>query len=210
MLSHAKSMIVILIVGFMISAVLSGAHGAVRKVSSPPDDETLISGKPRIGGFVAPVVSMSRINDQGAVLAGLRGGITINRSFVLGLAAYGLTNDVDVSPYDYRHLDFGYGGFFIEYVNRPHKLVHLSVHSLIGGGGLRHREDWYDDWFDGRYADAVFVFEPGLDVIVNITKHIRMGIGGSYRMVRDVELSSLDDNDISGPSASLIFKFGKF
>ncbi|KPK68083.1 hypothetical protein AMJ87_12415 [candidate division WOR_3 bacterium SM23_60] len=210
MLSRAKGMIVILIVGFVISPVLSRAHGAVRKISSPPEDETLIRGKPQIGGFIAPVMSMSRVNEQGAVLVGLRGGIIINRSFVLGLAGYGLANDVDISPFDYRHLDFGYGGFFLEYVNRPHKLVHLSVHSLIGGGGLRHREDWYDDWFDGRYADAVFVFEPGLDVIVNITKHIRLGIGGSYRMVRDVELGSLDDNDISGPSASLIFKFGRF
>ena len=210
MLSHPKSMIVILIVGVMLSAVLSGAHGAVRVVPDAREDETLISGKPRIGGFIAPVLSLSSIADQGAVLVGLRGGIIINRSFVLGLAGYGLANDVDVSWYDYRHLDFGYGGLFLEYVNRPHKLVHLSVHSLIGGGGLRYREEWYDNWFEDRYEDAVFVFEPGLDIILNITKHIRMGIGGSYRMVRDVDLGSLDNNDISGPSASLIFKFGKF
>lgn len=210
MLSHPKSMIVIFIVGLMFSAVLSGAHGAVRTVPSVPEDETLISGKPQIGGFIAPVVSLSTIADQGAVFVGLRGGIIINRRFVLGLAGYGLANNVHISQYVYQHLDFGYGGLFLEYVNLPHKLVHLSIHSLIGGGGLRHRQDWYDDWFDGRYEDAVFVFEPGLDVTLNITKHIRMGIGGSYRMVRDVNLSSLDNDDISGPSASLIFKFGKF
>jgi hypothetical protein len=210
MLAQPRGMIVILIAGCMISALLSGAHGAVRKVTSPVEDETLIKGKPRIGGFIAPAVSMTTVNEQGAVLVGLRGGIIINRSFVLGLAGYGLANDVDAGPSDYRYLDFGYGGFFVEYVHRPHKLVHVSVHSLIGGGALRHREDWYDDWFDGRYADAVFVFEPGLDVIVNITKHIRTGIGGSYRMVRDVELGSLDDKAISGLSGTLIFKFGTF
>ena len=203
-------LIAILIISIMISSIGRGAYGAVHRVYSPPEDETLISGKPRIGGFIAPAISMSTVNEQGAVLVGLRGGIIINRSFVLGLAGYGLANDVDAGPFDYRYLDFGYGGFFLEYVNRPHKLVHLTVHSLIGGGALRHREDWYDDWFDGRYADAVFVFEPGLDVIVNITKHIRMGIGGSYRMVRDVELGSLDDKAISGLSGTLIFKFGTF
>lgn len=195
-------MIVILIVGVMLSAVLSGAHGAVRVVPGAREDETLISGKPRIGGFVAPVVSLSTIAGEGAVLVGLRGGIIINRSFVLGLAGYGLASDVGVTWYDNRHLDFGYGGLFLEYVNRPHKLVHVSVHSLLGGGGLKYRHD--------RYDDAVFVFEPGLDVTLNITKHIRMGIGGSYRMVHDVDLDRLINNDISGPSASLIFKFGKF
>ena len=210
MLSHPKSMIVILIVGVVLSAVLSGAHGAVRTVPVPREDETLITGKTRLGGYLAPVIRWSAVNRQAAMLVGLEGGLIINRSFVIGAAGYGLATDVRMSPIDNRRIDFGYGGLYLAYVANSPGLVHFALHSLIGGGGLRSRANWYDYWSDSYYDNSFFVFEPGIDVIVNITKHMRIGIGSSYRMVRGLRFDFLDNNDISGPSASLIFKFGKF
>ncbi|GAG71145.1 unnamed protein product, partial [marine sediment metagenome] len=134
------------------------------------------------------------------------GGIIINRSFVIGLAGYGLVNEIEVGTLGNQLLNFGYAGLLLGYVNRSHKIVHFSVHSLIGGGGLCYRTCFYDDCYD----DMLFVFEPGIDVMLNVTKNFRIGIGGSYRFAHGVEFDELMSDDISGPAGSLIFKFGKF
>jgi hypothetical protein len=45
---------------------------------------------------------------------------------------------------------------------------------------------------------------------MNVTHHFRLGVGARYRHVSGVDLEGMSDHDLSGPSASLIFKFGKF
>lgn len=193
---------------FLIVQIIncSMTHAAIRTIHKDKEDETLITRKTTIGGFLAPVVKFSELNNEFAVLVGGQGGLIINRSFIIGLAGYGLANGIDVDTPGNQLLDFGYGGLFLGYVNRSHKLVHLSIHSLIGGGGLRYRMGFYDDWYD----DVIFVFEPGIDLLVNVTRHVRIGFGGTYRFAHGVDFGGLSNNDISGPSASLILKFGKF
>jgi len=136
---------------------------------------------------------------------GGRAGFIINRALLIGIEGYGLVNEIEVSTPRNRLLDFGYGGLFLGYVNRSQKLVHLSIHSLIGGGGLHYRPDYYDDW-----VDAIFIVEPGADLILNVTRRFRIGLGGSYRFVSGVDLDGLSNDEIGGLSASLVFKFGRF
>lgn len=178
---------------------------AIDTVPRNVGDETLFHGRTRVGGFLGPVIKFSEINNQFAALVGGRAGFIINRALVVGIEGYGLVNEIKVSTPRNRLLDFGYGGLLLGYVNRSQKLVHLSINTLIGGGGLHYRPDYYDEWID-----AVFVCEPGADLIINITKHFRIGLGGSYRFVSGVDLPGLDNGDLDGPSASLVFKFGRF
>ncbi len=192
--------------GFLIPGM---NKSLIRVTPKDKEDETLMSGKTTVGGFGAPVVKFSEINDEFAILVGGCGGLIINHAFVIGGGGYGLVNDIEVSglPYpEYRWLNFGYGGLLLGYVNRSRKLAHFSIHSLIGWGGLCYRTMYYDDW----YNDAIFVFEPGIDLMLNVSKNFRIGLGGSYRFVNGVDLVGLDNDDISGPSTSLTFKFGKF
>jgi hypothetical protein len=175
-----------------------------------PEPETLISGRTVFGGYGALVVSFTELNDDFGVLVGGRGGLIINHAFVIGGGGYGLANEVDVigtPPRDNSLLDFGYGGVLLGYVIGSRKLLHLSIHTLIGAGGACLRTGIYDVWYDD---DAFFVAEPGVDLILNVTKHFRMGVGGSYRYVYGVDLDGLSDGDLSGPSASMIFKVGSF
>jgi hypothetical protein len=181
-------------------------YAAVRPVPKGREDETLITRRTTIGAYVAPVLKVSTLNNTLAVLAGGHGGIIFNRSFVIGLAAYGLVNEIEVNTQSHQLVDFGYAGLLMGYVNRSYKIVHFTAYSLIGGGGLRYRTCFYDDWYD----DILFVFEPCLDVEVNVTKHFRIGLGGSYRFVHGVEFDGLTNNDVSGPSGSLTFKCGVF
>ncbi len=196
---------------FMVSqmsylAALSMAFNSVRVIPREQEDETLVSGKTVFGLYGGPVVKFTELNDDFAVLVGGHGGLIINRTFVIGGGGYGLANHIDVITPEHHLLDFGYGGIIFEYIISSRKLFHLSIHSLIGGGSLCYREYYYDPWYD----DMFFVAEPGVDLMLNISRHFRMGLGGSYRFVYGVDLANLSDADISGPSASLTFKFGLF
>jgi hypothetical protein len=187
----------------------TNSSNAVRLAPREKEDETLISGKLDFGFYGGPIIKFTEINDDFAVLVGGRGGLLINHRFFIGGGGYGLANEVPASniwPNDNYLLELGYGGLVLEYILRSRKLIHLSFYTLIGGGGLCVYDGWYEPWDH----DAFFVAEPGIDLMLNVTKSFRIGFGGSYRYVSGVSLNGLRDEDISGPSAAITFKFGRF
>jgi hypothetical protein len=176
-------------------------------------EETLINGNIESGGFGGPAVKITRINGEGAVLVGGRGGWIINHTFVLGGGGYGLVNDVSAKAPDvfngFRYIDMGYGGLDLEYIAASDRLVHLSIGLLVGGGGVRYKNELTAD--DHRSADGFFVAEPSLTVNLNVTRFFRIGAGASYRYVNGVSGGGVtSDADLSGTSAMIILKFGKF
>lgn len=180
----------------------------IEQVPREPTDETLITERTSIGLFGGPVIKFSEVNNEFAVLVGGYGGFIINHAFMIGGGGYGLTNEITtgVYPYGPLYLRCGYGGLILGYTLGSRKVTHLSFHSLIGGGAVSLEPNYYYDWYD----DAFFVFEPGLDLEFNITQHFRMGVGGSYRFIQGIDTYGLTDEDVSGASLSLTFKFGSF
>lgn len=178
------------------------------------ETQTLLGGDIRHGGFAGPVVKFTEIDGEFGVLVGGRGGWIINDSFVIGAGGYGLANEDQFDDYvdvrgDAQRLVMGYGGLELEYISRPNEVAHVSLAVLIGAGGtlwdpIRSPHDVDED------VDAFFITEPALNVLLNVTKHFRIGFGGSYRFVDDVELPGLRADDISGPAGVLTFKFGGF
>ncbi len=184
-------------------------HNAIECVPKESDDETLLHSPLSIGLYGGPIVMFSKLNDDFACLVGGKGGLMFNHMFVIGGGGYGLVNEIDappVYPSPDLLLDFGYGGVFFEFVLGSHKIVHLSMNALIGGGGAQYRTPYYDYWDD----DAFFVFEPGADLELNVSHHFRIGLGGTYRLIQGIGLTGLSDQDLSGPSGVLTFKFGHF
>ncbi len=184
------------------------------------DEETLISGPVESGGFGGPSLRITKINGEVAVLVGGRGGWIINHVFMIGGAGYGLvTRTAAKTPglLGEKDLDIGYGGLEMEYYSNPSDLVHLSVRLLLGGGGVAYREDVMVS--SHRDMDGFFVAEPGISVNLNVTHFFRISAGASYRFVTGVDTPNdllghpapLTSNaDLSGPSALLTLKFGKF
>lgn len=175
-------------------------------------EETLITGDIESGGFGGPVVKFGSMNGEGGIIVGGRGGWIINHTFIIGGGGYGLANNVKakvLSPTGQRYLNFGYGGVELEYVARSDKLLHFSVMTLIGGGGL----GWKDEGTrsgGSTDSDEFFVLEPAAQVNLNITKSFRMSAGISYRYISGVSSPAATDADLSGPSAVLTFRFGTF
>jgi hypothetical protein len=171
--------------------------------------ETLIHGRPVIGFFGGPVLKYSYLDQRFAFFVGGRGAISFYDIFAIGGGGYGLVNEIPVpysqAPYE-QYLSFGYGGLILEFLVASRKVVHLSMHTLIGAGSLYYHDYYWRSWGD----DVFFVLEPGLDLELNVSRCFRIGMGGTYRFVSGVSVPEFTDQDMSGFSAALTFKFGRF
>ena len=184
-------------------------------------EQILFSGKVESGGYGGIVGQVCQINNSTVLMIGGQGGWIIDHSFILGGGAYGLTTNVkaDVQRSDGSdlYLNVGYGGLLLEYVFESDKLLHFSMHTLIGGGGINYTThkmgdeySQYEDYSEPIDQDAFFVAEPGITLTLNVTRFFRLGLGGTYRYVSGISTVGLTNDDLSGFGANLYFNFGKF
>jgi hypothetical protein len=175
-------------------------------------EQTLISGDIESGGFGGPAIKITSINGENAVLVGGRGGWIINHSFVLGGAGYGLVTNVNAKKTDsiHQYLEMGYGGLNLEYIASSDDLIHLSIELLVGGGGIRYKDENNDEFENHHTMNGFFVLEPGAHANLNVTKFFRIACGVSYRYISGLQSLLSTNADLSGPSAVLTLKFGKF
>jgi hypothetical protein len=179
-------------------------------------EKTILTSNIEHGGYGAPVIKGSAINGNFGLFVGGRGGWILNHTFAIGLGGYGLVNSntwdnsfLDVVP----RLTMGYGGLEIEVIINSDKIVHFTIHSLIGYGAVDYLDDDYLKEFSlntWKTADAFFVAEPAFNVDINITTFFRLGVGVSYRYISGVELVGITNEDLSGFTGNLVFKFGGF
>ena len=116
-------------------------------ITSFAQEETLIgNGEITHGGFGGPVIKYTQIKGEPALLIGGRGGWIINHSFVIGGGGYGLVSDIEADNFltfaplePIPYLNFGYGGLELEYIIQSDKLMHFTVYTLIGAGGISYR-----------------------------------------------------------------------
>lgn len=173
------------------------------------------------GGYGAVTNKFTYINGHFANMAGVYGGVYVNHSFLLGISASALTNDLKV-PLEHRedafvNLSYMYGqfGMMTEYVVASNKAVHVAFNLFTGAGFTfqYERENWqeHDDWEGGiRDEDWFFVAEPGVQVEVNVFKWMRFSPGISYRAAFNSNGRGLGDSSLSDISYNATLKFGKF
>jgi hypothetical protein len=191
-------------------AVLTLGRGAAAAA-----EETLLGDLRDVdhGGFGGPVVRLTVVDGDFGVMTGGRGGWIIDHRFVLGGGGYGLVTELETElpgppdgsgnpTYVTEKIDVGYGGFIIEYVVASDRLIHCTFEGLIGAGGASTRL--------GDRDEAFFVAEPGANLVLNVTRFIRAGLGASYRYVGGLGLGELDSADLRGAAVVLSLKFGSF
>jgi hypothetical protein len=174
---------------------------------------TLFDGDIHSGGFGGLELRLTQLNDQTGLLVGGGGAWVVNNSFYLGGAGYGLVNDVNtlgLGP-DTTRIDFGYGGGLVGYMFASDNLVHVGVQTLVGAGGVGYRMHGDRESFSSvNDGDGFFVLEPGVVGELNIAKNIRLDLSAGYRFINGIETPGMSDRKLSGPSASMMIKFGSF
>nr|WKN37930.1 outer membrane beta-barrel protein [Tunicatimonas sp. TK19036] len=180
------------------------------------EQETLVNGF-RItssGGYGGPSLRSSTINGDFALLFGGYGGWYVNKKWMIGGGGYGLVTQLKVPasesaiPNEALHYDMGYGGLMVEYIFRSDRMLHLTTHMLVGGGGITQDLEGTPDLTDTH--SNFFVFEPGAGLELNITDFFRLNGGLTYRLVSGSDTPGIQDRDLSSMAVFLNFKFGYF
>ena len=178
-----------------------------------------------IGFYIAPEYRLAQLGEEFTGMAGFSAMMSFNNKFSIG-GAFQRSTDRSFSPAVVAPLELNsrLGGIKLEYAVLPSRVVHFTVSTLIGGASLsadsivadvyadRYRRDGD---FDNRREVArnqFFVFEPGLNLEVNLIKNARFFAGASYRLAADgSETSSrLPASSMQGFSAVVGLKIGFF
>ena len=174
-------------------------------------EETLVGNGFHSGGYGGPVWKIGLVNGKAGMYSGGRGGWIINHKFVIGGGGYGMIMDVSTDEVSTGgkplYLDLSYGGFEMEYIHNSDKLIHWTIHTMLGSGSAKLKEH------DPREAienDQFYVIEPSFNVDINISSWFRIGFGASYLFAIGADLGGITSSDISGPSGLIILKFGRF
>ena len=170
---------------------------------------TLFHKEKGFGGYFAFYMGYTGIQKRSAFIGGARFMFVANHILGIGIGGEGFTTIPEDRTYLYSG---GYGGLYLEPVVWAKKPVHLAFPMLIGGGGIYSEYTLYDPWGSYEYNSVgYFIFEPGVDVVLNMTKWFQIDLGASYRITSKIDnLLSLPDNLLYGFNYMVTFKFGKF
>jgi len=208
----------------LMTAVFSASGQQYKDTHDPSDEEikSLLSKKNDLNAFGAADLKVADLKDERGLIVGAYGGFIINRRYMLGVAGYGLVTNIEfdgvvpgqVNPKK-LNLHGGYGGILIGGSIAPRELIHLSIPVLLGAGAWQVVDK---DFFIKNPADSeftieksvFFVIEPGIEVEVNVTKNFRLGAGVTYRYISGTQLENLADEELSGTTGMISFRFGRF
>lgn len=194
--------------------------------SNESEFQTILSSKIEHGGYGAPYLGYTSVGKYNTFTAGGKGAWIMDHNLALGIAGNGFITENTQNAFNKEKDAFiagGYGGFLIEPIFYANKPVHFSVPLIIGGGAVTyvHETFPYDEYHDyeADIYDTFFVFEPGIELEMNMTTFFRIAIGLSYRFTSNIDLSTdmlgnnieiLGEKDMNQFVARLVFKFGKF
>jgi hypothetical protein len=197
----------------LLIAALAGALLLAPTMARAQDQTLLKGGAHSYGGFGGPIFRVTSVAGETMPLAGGGGAFLIDRRFAIGGAGFGGTQRVNTrlaTPDGRGEMDFGYGGLTFEVITRPSRLVHATMGVLVGGGAV---SVWPDDLRPRvrRDSDDSFgVVEPQVTAELNVTRWFRMGASVAYRAAFGAEVPRLVNDNLSGVSGGLVFRFGAF
>jgi hypothetical protein len=191
---------------FLLFGLLGSLLGA-RLSADEPGQEILFQPKQLFPAQGGPAVKYATFPAGRGVLVGGTGGVVLGRGFGLGFAGYSLATELlaDVNNLK-RDIGMSYGGLHIENSFLSRRLFYLNTAIIMGGG---------QSWSVTREAGAqreyatFFIAEPELNVMLNVTHEIRMGLGISYRATAGADLAFTLGSPLSGFAGTLTMYYGK-
>ena len=193
----------------MLAAVLLLTLGHLSLQAQKNETLFKTNGVRKSGGYGAISNKFTRINGQFANINEVYGGWYVNRSFLIGIAGGATTNRIAVPDankiWNGERMTYQYGqfGLMTEYVVGSTKKVHFAVNLITGAGFILQ-------YYGSRNPNFFFLMEPGAQVELNLTNWMRFSPGISYRRAFGSNSKGLSDEDLSGVSANITFKFGRF
>ena len=109
-----------------------------------------------------------------------------NQEFEIGFVGVGFFSDVNLPGPSINNRDIlgAYGGLHLEPILFSKSKVNLSFPLLSGGGGIDLVEENFArdyDFENGERWKAIFVIEPGINILYNISRYIQLEAGIKHR-----------------------------
>jgi len=170
------------------------------------------------GVYLGITAAYGKIQDKDTYIGGFKVAYVANQKFEVGIAANFLYSQQRLySPITQEREDLisGYGGLHLEPIFFSRSRVNLSFPLLIGGGAVGYvdreafRRDEDFDWEDDQ-VDAVFILEPGIGALFNISRYIQFEATIKYRISSKIHLPLSPVDRLNGFSAGLGLKMGVF
>ncbi|UCE23921.1 MAG: hypothetical protein JSU74_11560 [Candidatus Zixiibacteriota bacterium] len=186
----------------IIVAICGSASGQVR--------QNLVQGDIDHGFYVGSSIKLTELDGVFTPIPGARAGLIIDRTFTIGAAAYFMLdkNETDFVVNDRAvEILLTYGGLELMYAGNSDRLFHYEAGTLIGFGGLNYTDRGTD--LDLPNSSHIFVLEPEVAVVLNVTDHVQVSSGLSYRWIAgNLEEEIVKGSDLSGPTLSLMLSVG--
>lgn len=201
---------ILLIFGIVVGiARMALAQQDVEEIGEKDQMQTLFGFDSKITGYGSIDSKFTRLNGKDAVIIGGHGGVIFNSYFYFGLGAYGLvTTNQFAGTYPDKMLDMhmGYTGLMMGFNIMPPKVVHFSIPLFVGVGNLELSNN------NVFVENSTFLlFEPGLNIELNVVQFMKIGLGAGYRMVQGTNLrNDIVDDDLSYWTGNFSLVFGKF
>lgn len=141
------------------------------------------------------------LDGDGSFLGGLSVGGLLNDRLGVGIRGRTLLGDSDgeiAGTIDGR--DFWYAGGYFEFVSKAESLVYWSLDLMVGAGEV-----------ETTFRDSSFmVIEPGINLWVNISETLMLGVGASYLMVEDLDMAGVKEDIYDGVVGNISLRFTQF
>ena len=166
--------------------------------------------RPKVVAFLGPMLQFTRLNAAFAATVGLGGGAWIRERFAVGGAVLWLVNPIDAGKTTLgaaQRLNVNYGGLTLAVVVARVKALSFAIEGLVGGGGacLQNPNN------GSCYArTAMFVGQPGIGLHVRLGPIIRLVLGFGYRLVAAREWAGPGDQQLGGPTGTVMLELGWF
>ena len=169
-------------------------------LTAPAGTASLLSGDENWRMNFRPEFQFSKVGGEFAGLAGAQVGVSLQRSFYIGVAGYGLVNSITPQGPASRlsAFDFWYTGGFLDVTLFANQTVHGSINAVFAGGQVKP---------DGAESATVFVASPGVTLQVKLAPLVELGVGAGYRFVSGSDLPS--DSDLSKPWCGIFLRFNE-
>ncbi|MFI1744019.1 hypothetical protein [Thalassobellus sediminis] len=167
------------------------------------------------GVYVGLGMYSGKIHGADTYLADFKIAYVANQQFEVGFVGVGFYSDLNKRGLDFNNRDLvgAYGGLHLEPILFGKSLLSVSFPVLIGGGGivLLDENDIEDVEIEDDEWQAVFVVEPGINVLFNLSRYVQLEAGVKYRFSSKIDLNpDYDFNNINGFSAGVGIKIGVF
>lgn len=170
------------------------------------------------GVYLGLTTAYGEIDGNSTYQGGLKVAYVANQQFEVGFAGTFFYSEQDLfnsTLSQDEDLIGAYGGLHLEPILFSKSKVNLSFPLLIGAGGVGYIGDNFNDEdfeeeFDEDDVDAIFVLEPGVSALFNISRYLQLEAGVKYRFSSKIDINPSPISRINGFSAGIGVKVGVF